>query len=454
MAKAKGAVQIFLGTLLSVTCIVAYVAYRTRHVNTPRRPWWRFRRRAAKPLPEQVCQQLQGIYAIENGKELFGKTAVIKYSYTVEHSRTFHNLSFFCANNGLYFICESKSHKSDILLRGVWRRAAANGAGIVQLVVKNYDSDGALLHNENASALFISGYFGFGNAKPNRPLTLRFQQALPVNESFEIIGHRGASRNVDFLPVSENSLEMMKMAARLGATGVEIDVRMTKDGVPVVFHDSFLSVHTVSGKLYGGLLHNYSLTELKKIRLRKGGYTPTLDECLHTVLHKTPLRLVWLDIKRRCDLEPVVRLQQLYLQRAKAIGRNLTIYIGIPDGDVLTCFTALKNYKDIASLVEIDPKLALKLNADAWAPQYVSGFQNANVKRMHEAGKKAFVWSLDNEYLINLYMTRGGFDGVVTNAPTVAAHWWYTKNALQKNTLALKTAEEKSNELESATDKL
>ncbi len=441
MATAKGVTKALFGTLASVAAVIAYVAYRTRQVSTPRRRWARFSHRAAKPLTSAACERLQGIYTVEQGQSFFGETVVVKYSYTVERGRMLHHLSFFCAKSGLYFICEGKSHHRDVLLRGVWRKAASNGMGLVQLTLKENRGTTALLSQQLTHEFLLEGLFGFDNGKPEYPITLRYHHSLPANDSFDIIGHRGASRNVDFLPVSENSLQMMKMAARLGATGVEIDVRMTKDRVPVIFHDSFLSMHTVSNTLYGGLLHNYTLRQLKKIKLRKGGVTPTLDECLHTILHKTPLRLVWLDIKRRCDLQPVVRLQQIYLQRAKAIGRDLTIYIGIPDGDVLKCFTALENHKDIPSLVEIDPELAIELNANAWAPQYVSGYQSANVARMHAAGKKAFVWSLDSNFLIDLFMTKGGFDGVVTNAPTVVAHWWYMKNsgndvaALMENTV-------------------
>jgi glycerophosphoryl diester phosphodiesterase len=425
MAKPKG-FYFLAGTLLSIAGAIAYVAYRTRHVRTPRRRWWRFSQPGAKRLAVETCEKIQGIYSIEEGKDFFGDTAVVKYSYTVERRRRVHHLSFFCQKGGTYFICEGRQHKGIVLLYGHWRRAAANGAGLVQLVMSKANGAAALLNGQPTERLCLQGWFGNNNKRPRKALSLQFRQALPQTDSFEIIGHRGATRNVDFSPVSENSLEMMKMAARLGATGVEIDVRMTKDGVPVIFHDSFLSVHTVKDKLYGGLVHNYTLRELKKIKLRKGGVTPTLDECLHTILHKTPLQLVWLDIKKECDLEVVHQLQQRYHQRAAALGRKLTIYIGIPDTDVLNCFTKLQDYRNIPSLVELKPEIVMRVNADAWAPQYTGGFQSENVAAIHAAGKKAFVWSLDSEFLIDLYISEGGFDGLVTNAPPVVAHWYYT----------------------------
>lgn len=54
--------------------------------------------------------------------------------------------------------------------------------------------------------------------------------ALPL-----IIGHRGASR---YAP--ENTLAAFRAAAEAGAAGVEFDVRLAKDGVPVVIHDETL----------------------------------------------------------------------------------------------------------------------------------------------------------------------------------------------------------------------
>ena len=47
-----------------------------------------------------------------------------------------------------------------------------------------------------------------------------------------IWGHRGAS---GYAP--ENTLPAFKMAADMGADGVELDIQMTKDGEIVVCHD-------------------------------------------------------------------------------------------------------------------------------------------------------------------------------------------------------------------------
>ena len=51
----------------------------------------------------------------------------------------------------------------------------------------------------------------------------------------KVIGHRGAMAYA-----LENTLESFREARRRGATWVEIDVKLTADGVPVVMHDDSL----------------------------------------------------------------------------------------------------------------------------------------------------------------------------------------------------------------------
>ncbi|MFD7456615.1 MULTISPECIES: glycerophosphodiester phosphodiesterase [unclassified Streptomyces] len=49
------------------------------------------------------------------------------------------------------------------------------------------------------------------------------------------VGHRGAPYHA-----RENTLDSLRTALRLGADAVEVDVRLTRDGVPVLLHDETL----------------------------------------------------------------------------------------------------------------------------------------------------------------------------------------------------------------------
>lgn len=87
-------------------------------------------------------------------------------------------------------------------------------------------------------------------------VTFEYMIIKPFNESYisseleskywkslvstRVIGHRGLGKNVDnkrSLQLGENTLESFIAAASLGASYVEFDVQLTKDNIPVVYHD-------------------------------------------------------------------------------------------------------------------------------------------------------------------------------------------------------------------------
>lgn len=98
----------------------------------------------------------------------------------------------------------------------------------------------------------------------------------------KVIGHRGAKA---YAP--ENTLESIKTAASLGVEWVELDVKLTRDNVPVIFHDEELD-RTTSGT---GLV---ALTNYEDLRdLDAGSWfgdsflqcrIPTLEEAVDVVL--------------------------------------------------------------------------------------------------------------------------------------------------------------------------
>lgn len=95
--------------------------------------------------------------------------------------------------------------------------------------------------------------------------------------------HRGLFDNESDAP--ENSLNAMRKAVEAGY-GIEFDVQLTKDDVPVVFHDASLKrMCGVDGKIW-----DYTLEELKKMKLANSDETiPTLEQVLRVVDGKVPL---------------------------------------------------------------------------------------------------------------------------------------------------------------------
>lgn len=68
-----------------------------------------------------------------------------------------------------------------------------------------------------------------------------------------IIGHRGASA-----AAPENTMSAFREAISVGADGIEFDVRLTRDGLPVVIHDSTL-------RRTAGLTHRVSTSSWSEI---------------------------------------------------------------------------------------------------------------------------------------------------------------------------------------------
>ncbi len=96
-----------------------------------------------------------------------------------------------------------------------------------------------------------------------------------------IIAHRG-----DLSTAPENTLPAFHRARDAGADGVELDVRVTKDGQLVVFHDRTLD-RTSNGR---GLVSNFTLAEICSLDVGswfdpafKGEAAPTLDEVFESL---------------------------------------------------------------------------------------------------------------------------------------------------------------------------
>ena len=89
-----------------------------------------------------------------------------------------------------------------------------------------------------------------------------------------VVAHRGASSTHP-----ENTLEAFEAAIALGAPVVELDVRLSADGVAIVMHDPDVSRTTVGS----GLVHELAAEELAALAVRGGdgrAHVPTLRQAL------------------------------------------------------------------------------------------------------------------------------------------------------------------------------
>lgn len=106
--------------------------------------------------------------------------------------------------------------------------------------------------------------------------------------------HRGLHDNASDAP--ENSLAAFKKAVEAGY-GIEMDVQLTKDKVPVVFHD--FTLKRICGK--EGKVCDYTLKELKEFKLCDSEEEiPEFSQVLKAVGGKVPLiielKVEWTDV--------------------------------------------------------------------------------------------------------------------------------------------------------------
>lgn len=98
-----------------------------------------------------------------------------------------------------------------------------------------------------------------------------------------LYAHRGLHNNKTEAP--ENSMEAFRRAVEAGY-GIEMDIQLTKDKIPVVFHD--FTLKRVCGA--EGKVSNYTYEELQKFYLYQSKQTiPKLEEVLNMVDGKVPL---------------------------------------------------------------------------------------------------------------------------------------------------------------------
>ena len=104
-----------------------------------------------------------------------------------------------------------------------------------------------------------------------------------------MFAHRGFYRNDSEAP--ENSFAAFRKAVEKGF-GIELDVQLSKDGVPVVFHDDTLerAARDEKGEAVTGRVYDYSFAELQKFHLFDSGEKiPSFEAVLKLVGGRVPL---------------------------------------------------------------------------------------------------------------------------------------------------------------------
>ena len=376
------------------------------------------------PLTEETRQKMEGIYRVIDGSDHFGNQVVVKWSGKY--------MSIFTEKNAAYLIQEGGSLESVLFFEGYWRYATNTETGLAQFRISADEGGNYLINNDNQVPIKLSGTYGLGDELPSRNITMvydRYFSEKVLEEKFYILAHRGAGRTSDMLSASENTLNMIGLAERFGANAIEIDVKLSQDRIPFLYHDATINLRlTQKGPVWGNI-EDFTFAQLRtSITLINGEKIPSLQEALDFVLEETTLELVWLDMKsEKNDLPEVIPIQQEILSRAESMGRQLEIFVGLPTEDKINQLLSYPEYESITTINELEAEDVRRTNSELWGPRWTLGMQLDLVEQMHGEGRRVITWTMDDPTYINRYIRESSFDGMVTNYPTLVAYYMYSQ---------------------------
>jgi glycerophosphoryl diester phosphodiesterase len=376
-------------------------------------------------LSDSTLCRMEGVYNVVQGSDVFGNQVVIKSCPGY--------MSVFAKKNGAYIILESGSRENDLLFNGYWRYSKNVKSGKIKLSISAEQGGTELLSDTSAvDTIIFDGIYGNNCEDPGRPVTLSLERAIKSrirNKKFYIVAHRAGGRTADYLPASENTIEMIRLAERLGANAIEIDVKLSKDRIPFLYHDRTINSRLVQKSTVWGNIEDFTFPQLKThITLINGEKIPSLQDALDFVLDSTDLKLVWLDMKsEKNDMEEVITIQKSINDRAFALGRDSLVYIGLPTEEKINHFFSYNGWEEVLSLCELDVEDVDRTKSEIWGPRWTLGLQTNKVDQMHDDGKKVIVWTLDESQFISQYMSDGKFNGMVTNYSPLVAYFYYVQ---------------------------
>jgi glycerophosphoryl diester phosphodiesterase len=364
---------------------------------------------------------MEGVYQVTSGSEKFGDFVVVKWNRL--------GVLFTC-KNGKHFIMQAGHLDSVVFVQGYWRDGYSDATGLCNMYINKSEGGTTLVTGNGAQKIIIRGaYAEKNNEIPDQPLTLEYLRPFSdkvKSSNFYILAHRCGGRNSDRLPVSENSIAMVRFTEQLGTTGIELDPRVTTDGVPFVYHDADINTRLTQKGPLSGDVAAYNWYQLSNfVRLIHGEKIPTVEEVLTFAIDSTDLRFIYLDMKSADAVAPLIPIQQAAIQRAKDKNRDILIVMGIPSTDILDAVLAYPDHENLPTLCELTVDDVRQVNSKVWAPRWTMGTQNDLVQQMHEEGRLAACWTVDQPNWIENYITTGNFDGILTNYPYVLAYYHY-----------------------------
>lgn len=217
-----------------------------------------------------------------------------------------------------------------------------------------------------------------------------------------VIAHRGAWGPAAPGAPAENTLEAFEAAIALGADMIELDVRRTRDGHLVVFHDARVKTIPTSSMRYEAL-------KIKGTRSRP----PLLDEVLALTKGRIALNL---EVK-----EPGYVVDTIALLRRHDFERCvLTSFLD----DVVLEAKTLAPERKAGLLIATGLRRALTTRVPATKADTLGLHRRladaAALGKVAAAGVRCVIWTVNAPRALDRYLGDPAVEGVITDRPALA----------------------------------
>jgi len=237
-----------------------------------------------------------------------------------------------------------------------------------------------------------------------------------------IFGHRGACH-----AAPQNTLAAFRRAAEMGADGVELDVHLTVEGIPVVIHDERVDA-TTDGS---GRVAELTLPQIKELDAGArfdvafaGERVPTLEEVLAEVGQRLIINI---------ELKPSTRGSGGLEEAVVAVVRRMGMLERV-------WFSSFKPYA-LYWIRQQEPSVPcgllyspLTFGSRLLAPvtphealhPHHSLVRESLVRRAHRRGLRVVTWTVDDEDKAKRF-AEWGVDVIITNEPERLLALWSEK---------------------------
>lgn len=220
------------------------------------------------------------------------------------------------------------------------------------------------------------------------------------------IAHRGYSGKFD-----ENTMIAFKKAIEYEADGIETDVQLSKDGIPVLIHDETLD-RTTNGH---GFVKDYTLDELKTFKTKNGKRIPTLEKLLKLV-ETSDLKVLNLELKNSIipyeglEVKVLTMIYEHNLQDKVIISSfNHMSLVKIRELDSTIVLGALTD----STLANV-PKYLKDISVECYHPCFTSILDKKYIKAIKAAGIKVNTYTVNKEKHMKMVI-KAGADSIITN---------------------------------------